>query len=234
MVCCDPDQDCASAPVAKRRNCKSGLPPLDATTVAMSHVYAAVKTDPDNGPEPVRVLLRYGWVDRNSGDIQNYCAGLNDHVQGGPQRHHLDGLADVVQQVQVMPGRFNPSSFGKYHIHLERHLEGHTYGQGKLSVWRGTASKFCRYPILVARVAIVYRRPRVANQSLALDHDDYIMTHQNIFSKDAANLWHNKRTIRHYIPDVSESRQEVISEFHDPPCHGHIGIAKTWLQVLQT
>jgi Integrase zinc binding domain len=30
-----------------------------------------------------------------------------------------------------------------------------------------------------------------------------------------------------YIPDVSELRLEVISEFHDPPYHGHFGITKT-------
>jgi Integrase zinc binding domain len=36
-----------------------------------------------------------------------------------------------------------------------------------------------------------------------------------------------KDTGRLFIPDVSELRQEVISEFHDPPYRGHFGMTKT-------
>ena len=64
-----PDQDCASAPVAKRRDCKFGLPLLDATTAAISNVYVGAKTDPDNGPDSNKVVPRFGWVDRFSGEI---------------------------------------------------------------------------------------------------------------------------------------------------------------------
>jgi Integrase zinc binding domain len=46
-------------------------------------------------------------------------------------------------------------------------------------------------------------------------------------SIDCNNLWHKLDTNRLYIPDVSELRQEVIPEFHDPPYRGHFGIAKT-------
>jgi hypothetical protein len=88
-----PDQDCASAPAAKRRDCKFGMPVLDATTAAISNVYVGAKTDPDNGPYSKKVVPRYGWVDRYSGKIQNYCVGPNDRVEG------LTGVTWTVQQM---------------------------------------------------------------------------------------------------------------------------------------
>jgi Integrase zinc binding domain len=46
-------------------------------------------------------------------------------------------------------------------------------------------------------------------------------------SVDSNNLWHKLDTNRLYVPDVSELRHLLISEFHDPPYRGHFGIAKT-------
>ena len=61
----------------------------------------------------------------------------------------------------------------------------------------------------------------------AYEHDNYFKTHQEVSSEDPNGMWHKLGTNRLYIPDDSELRQEVISEFHDPPYRGHFGIAKT-------